>query len=318
MSKQQRAVEFEKIINEGRERKRNEKLAALIFSSGKDGQSKSSASSAKPGHGGSLASRVGVRKNKTGNANGDWTHDVHRSQKGAARRTKLQQQQPAPNSLAARVHQPGTTLPKARPTAPRARSDRKAKLAHAVFRTAATPAHQPQHQQQQQMKVEPQPEMAGFSIKGLAGPFAVLAQNFAPGTTAADIESALTPVGGIIISCRLVKVQPIVIAEIVFDSKEGAERVIDKFDKQNADGRLLSVFMKPGGYTPPPKPARTNETRLKDNSVLIDGSMGFGDPMDEDEADQGLYSDRLVSANRTNGSGGGPLYRTDRGAWQGW
>jgi hypothetical protein len=82
------------------------------------------------------------------------------------------------------------------------------------------------------MNVVSPPAGNGITIKGLAGPFAVLAQNFAPGTTAADIESALTPVGGLISSCRLVKTHPIVIAEIVFESKEGADRVIERFDKQ--------------------------------------------------------------------------------------
>jgi hypothetical protein len=59
MSKAQHALEFEKIISQGRERKRNEELAARIFS--KDGQRRASAP-LKPGSGGSLASRVGVKK----------------------------------------------------------------------------------------------------------------------------------------------------------------------------------------------------------------------------------------------------------------
>jgi len=82
------------------------------------------------------------------------------------------------------------------------------------------------------MNIVGPPAPQGITIKGLAGPFAVLAQNFAPGTTAADIESAMTPVGGLISSCRLVKTHPIVIAEIIFESKEGADRVIERFDKQ--------------------------------------------------------------------------------------
>ncbi|KAI1822952.1 hypothetical protein F4861DRAFT_512520 [Xylaria intraflava] len=311
MSKQKHAIEFEKIIHEGRERKRNEQLAARIFS--KNGQRKADATP-KPGHGGSLASRVGVKKRAptgpripAGNINGDWTHDLHSTQNGRRSAT----QQPAPNSLAARVHPVGTTLPKTRPTATRKRPDRKNKLANAISRTAAAPANS-----QQQMNLVESQDKNGFTIKGLAGPFAVLAQNFAPGTTAADIESALTPIGGLIVSCRLVKTHPIVIAEIVFESKEGADQVIRRFDQQTADGRLLSVYMKPGGYTPPPKASRSHETRLRDNSVLIDGSMGFGDPVDADDADRGLYSDRLVSASQTGG--GNATYRIDRGTWQGW
>lgn len=66
----------------------------------------------------------------------------------------------------------------------------------------------------------------------------MMAQNFAPGTTAADIESAVTPVGGLVQSCRLLKTEPIVIAEIVFESKEGADRVIETFDNQTVGGGL--------------------------------------------------------------------------------
>lgn len=72
----------------------------------------------------------------------------------------------------------------------------------------------------------------GFAIKGLAGPYTLMAQNFAPGTTAADIESALTPVGGYISSCRLVKTHPLIIAEITFESREGAEKVLQTFNNQ--------------------------------------------------------------------------------------
>lgn len=72
----------------------------------------------------------------------------------------------------------------------------------------------------------------GMSIRGLAGPYVVMAQNFAPGTTAADIESAMTPIGGIVTSCWLVKQHPIVLAEIVFESKEGADNAIATFNNQ--------------------------------------------------------------------------------------
>ncbi len=171
-----------------------------------------------------LAQRVssGARV-PAGNINGDWTHDLHNpTQDGRRPRA----QQPAPNSLAARVHAPGTTLPKTRPGAQNTRSNRTNKLANAFTRAAASSNNA------QQMNVVDSHDGRGITIKGLAGPFAVLAQNFAPGTTAADIESALTPVGGLISSCRLVKTYPIVIAEIVFESKEGADRVIERFDKQ--------------------------------------------------------------------------------------
>jgi hypothetical protein len=89
------------------------------------------------------------------------------------------------------------------------------------------------------MNVAPAPGPSkGITIRGLAGPFAVMAQNFAPGTTAADIESAMTPIGGIVSSCRLIKTSPIVIAEIVFESKDGADRVIETFDNQTVSIHL--------------------------------------------------------------------------------
>jgi hypothetical protein len=82
----------------------------------------------------------------------------------------------------------------------------------------------------------------GITIRGLAGPFVVMAQNFAPGTTAADIESAVTPVGGIVTSCRVVKQHPLVIAEIVFESKEGADNVIATFNNQTVcHSRFLTI-----------------------------------------------------------------------------
>lgn len=68
-----------------------------------------------------------------------------------------------------------------------------------------------------------------MSIRGLAGLYAVMGQNFAPGTTAADIESAMTPVGGEMFSCKIVKTTPFLLAEMVFSSKEGGERVIEMF-----------------------------------------------------------------------------------------
>ena len=72
----------------------------------------------------------------------------------------------------------------------------------------------------------------GITIKGLAGPYAVMAQNFAPGTTAADIESAMTPVGGEMHKCVVVKTSPLMLVEMVFASREGGERVIETFNNQ--------------------------------------------------------------------------------------
>ncbi|MBE3044905.1 hypothetical protein IMZ48_20565 [Candidatus Bathyarchaeota archaeon] len=84
-----------------------------------------------------------------------------------------------------------------------------------------------QNKNQSQSQKKPDPEI---SIRRLAGPFSVLMQNFAPGTTAADIESVMTPVGGEMLSCRVVKTRPFMLAELVFGSREAGDRVIASFD----------------------------------------------------------------------------------------
>jgi hypothetical protein len=73
----------------------------------------------------------------------------------------------------------------------------------------------------------------GFSIRGVAtgGPFTVVASNFAPGTTAADVVSAMAPFGEIQ-SCKLMSAAPTVVVEIVFDSRESADKVISTFNNQ--------------------------------------------------------------------------------------
>ena len=72
----------------------------------------------------------------------------------------------------------------------------------------------------------------GLTIRGLAGPYVVIASNFAPGTTAADIQSAIENVGGPMDSCRVVTSHPTVMAELVFADKSSAETVIANFNNQ--------------------------------------------------------------------------------------
>ena len=157
-----------------------------------------------------------------GDINGEWTHDLHNARSTPNLRAAAQSQ-PKPDSLAARLHAPGT----APPAAPRRNnSNRAAQVAGAFSRATASPVAAAQ------MNIRSAAPAAGMSIRGLAGPYAVMAQNFAPGTTAADIESAMTPIGGVIESCRLVKTHPLVIAEVVFQSREAAERIIQTFDNQ--------------------------------------------------------------------------------------
>lgn len=169
----------------------------------------------------------------------------------------------------------------------------------------------------------PQPLNNGITIRGLAGPFVVIAQNLAPGTTAGDLESAMMPVGGLVSKCRIIKTHPIVIAEIEFQTKEGADRVIERFNNQlvrtrtmsrylwqrarrhntdsssQADGRVLHVYSKVGG--PPTSPARATPraAALQGNGVLVDGSMGFEPMQVEESSNTGLYSDDLMGSAST-------------------
>ena len=78
----------------------------------------------------------------------------------------------------------------------------------------------------------------GLSIRGLAGPYVVIGQNFAPGTTAADIESAMEPSGGAMQSCRIMSSSPTVMAEMVFAEKHYADTVISMFNNKKVTERF--------------------------------------------------------------------------------
>ncbi|KAI5867948.1 hypothetical protein GGS23DRAFT_608520 [Durotheca rogersii] len=258
------ATDFEKIINEGRERRKNEALAARIFN--RDSNRRASAPTVGP-----LTSKAGVKKRLSSTArvpnadiNGEWTHDLHPDSRNPKSRAD-------PNSLAARIHPPGTTLPRPSKNNPRNTRQHKAnRLADALERnpSSVTVGYNAK-------PLSIQPIGRGMTIRGLAGPYAVIAQNFAPGTTAADIESAMTPVGGLISSCRLVKDHPIIIAEVVFENKEGADRVIHTFH---------------------------NQTECRLDLVLIVIAQ-FG----------GLYSDQMVPKSQANGANGQNTSRRGRG-----
>ena len=79
------------------------------------------------------------------------------------------------------------------------------------------------------------------SIRGIAapeGPFTVVGSNFAPGTTAADIEAALMSTGGDMVHCKILAASPTVVAEMVFTEKANADRVIATFNN-----RKVSIYM---------------------------------------------------------------------------
>ncbi|KAK4068221.1 uncharacterized protein Triagg1_7464 [Trichoderma aggressivum f. europaeum] len=326
------AKEFERIINTARERKKNEALADKIFSKGRRQSAPTNLKGAQPG--GSLASRVGVKKaqpqNKAtvstqrrratvpaGDVNGEWTHDLHNS----VNRPSASSNAP----LSSRITLPGA------PKKTAAAQKKATRLAAALDRMDTDDSVR------QQVNIvkngKSQKPDAGLTIRGLAGPFAVMGQNFAPGTTAADVESAMTPVGGEMVSCEVVKTQPFMIIEMVFASREGGERVIETFNNKTvrpssplfyfthdpslltippskADGRILKVYAKPGGYKPSRDSASGRQSSHRDQ--VVDGSMGFpdNDLMDTENVPPSTRGNRLHydggknnSANNKRGRG---------------
>ncbi|CAN8096699.1 unnamed protein product [Discula destructiva] len=301
----QPAGDLQRIITEGRERKKIQDTADKIFG-------KRAAGGKKIGSGGGLLlSRAGVSKQKTG------------SSKPSAK----------PNSLAARATGRGAIVT---PTGPRAdmRATRNAQgIADALFSSKPNSAKVAKVAKAQ-VNVVPNkqntngkgtardgatqfagaaaragvqqqaPPTGGITIKGLAGPHVVEVRGFAPGTTAADIEEALRGKGISVHSCRILQSSPKVIVDILCDSKEDADRIGEfhqqwtDYDARTGKGFQLFVFAPRPASTPTtPKPQPSRNT-----GVVVDGSMGFEPlPVAYDNGDSGLYSDQLMQTNQ-NGS----------------
>ncbi|KAI9872604.1 MAG: hypothetical protein M1830_001421 [Pleopsidium flavum] len=234
------AVSFDEIIKADRQRRKNEALANEIFGKGRRASAPGSGiRNRKAPSGPSLASRIGIAKRSTSTAskstakvNGVWGHDLHHIN----------------NPQASRVSQ----LPRNNSAARITRDNR----LYAALQTDSSSNGTNNH-----MTVRGAGN--GISIRGLAGPYVVVGSNFAPGTTAADIESAMTPIGGEIISCKVITSSPTVIAEMVFTDKGGAENVIATFNNEKADGRVLHIYMKQGPSTSSPTPVHTTPTGPK-------------------------------------------------------
>ena len=62
----------------------------------------------------------------------------------------------------------------------------------------------------------------------------MIGSNFAPGTTAADIEAALMSTGGEMVKCKILTASPTVMAEMVFAEKASADKVIETFNNRKA------------------------------------------------------------------------------------
>ncbi|KAJ6103772.1 hypothetical protein N7486_003994 [Penicillium sp. IBT 16267x] len=143
----------------------------------------------------------------------------------------------------------------------------------------------------------------GLSIKGASGPFVVIGCNFAPGTTAADIQSALEPTSGPMLSCRVISHTPTVTAEFVFENKWNAENVVANYHNQRADGRLLSMTLKSSGsagnnqhnYSDSRAQADRERQNRRAEPIVQDGRYGFDEKAQPNKKQtSGLYSDTMM------------------------
>ncbi|KAJ5113252.1 hypothetical protein N7456_001786 [Penicillium angulare] len=273
MAKKQekKPVSFDDIIRSGRQKKQNEQLANQILGKGRR-ERRASAPSAgiqKPqaARPGSLASRITVPKRSASTAN-------------------LRPNKPNPASVAI------PTGPRSMKNGNRNRVANPQRIQNAIQSGSS------------QMTVHA-PKKSGLSIKGASGPFIVIGSNFAPGTTAADIESALEATCGPMISCRVISHNPTVTAEIAFENKFSAQNLVANFHNQRADGRLLSMTLQPDGTplstTHNPyndlraKADRERQKRRADPDVQ-NGNYGFGNngsPRSH-KSSSGLYSDEMM------------------------
>ncbi|CAG8375553.1 unnamed protein product [Penicillium salamii] len=141
-----------------------------------------------------------------------------------------------------------------------------------------------------------------LSIKGASGPFVVIGRNFAPGTTAADIQSALEPSTGPMLSCRIIASQPSVVAEFAYAEKSAAELVVANYHNQRADGRLLTMNLK-SVNTPDVSHGNQNHfaalrAQADRDRVRSRRGQGQGQQPDllapQDNSQSGLYSDEMM------------------------
>ncbi|KAL9078272.1 MAG: hypothetical protein Q9157_002818 [Trypethelium eluteriae] len=262
-------ISFDEIIQEGRRKRKFQAMADEIL--GKGRKSNATAASTKAnrniptGPASTVASRGGIVKRSSSasiakpGVNGRWGHDLHQSAN-----PRLGRFPPFPRSQSSSRLDRGN----------RAYSNLQSELS--------------KDEEASQLNIVGNGKSDNIHIKGMAGPYIVVASNFAPGTTAADIESVMAAVGGEMLSCRLISSSPTVMAEMQFADKVGAENIISTFNNKKADGRLLHVYMKAGG----PSPAiPTTRARQDDPLPVVER-----DVMDVDERiPTGPASDR---ANR--------------------
>jgi hypothetical protein len=221
------AVSFDSFVKQNREKKKNEVLAQQFLGGGNRGRKSNNGPGAKPrveSEKPSLLSRInggaGVQKRSASakpasSIEGKWQHDLHKlnNPRGG----------PSGGGLAN-----GRNLPRTASASQIERNNRTYDKFAGVLNARGPAAGTRSN------------DAPGFSIRGVAtgGPCTVIASNFAPGTTAADIEAVMVPVGGETLGCRLISASPTVMVELQFASKEGAENVVATFNNQKVSTKL--------------------------------------------------------------------------------
>ncbi|KAI9659938.1 MAG: hypothetical protein M1821_001290 [Bathelium mastoideum] len=271
------AVSFDEIIQEGRRKRKFQNLADEILGKGKRSNAALVGSklgrNVPTGPASTIANRGGIMKRSSSaslvksNINGKWGHDLH-------------------HTTTARL---GRFSP-----LPRSQSSSRLDRGNRAFATLQSELSK--DEDDSQVNVVGNGKKNNISIKGIAGPYIVVASNFAAGTTAADIEAVMSDVGGEMLSCRLISASPTVMAEMQFTDKDGAERVISTFNNQRADGRLLHVYMKAGGPSPPVPNARGRRDERSDgtdrDAMDVDDSIPTGPAIDRPARDRYSYPSR--------------------------
>jgi len=206
---------FASFVKDNRERKKNEALAQEFLgrgrknnASGAGARNNTRQTSEKP----TLLSRIsggaGVQKRSasakpSGSIDGKWQHDLHKlnNPNGPTARSRGG---PSHAASSSHLERNGRTYDKFA----------------SVLNRNSNPT--------------PRNDAPGFNIRGVAngGPYTVIASNFAPGTTAADIEAVMAPHAGETLGCRLLTASPTVMVELQVVTKEGAENVIATFNSQ--------------------------------------------------------------------------------------
>ena len=202
---------FADFVNEAREKKKREALAQAIL--GSRGRKANGAgaiaktNTEKPSLLSRMSSGSGVTKPRStsakpvGNIEGKWQHDLH----------KVNNPNGPPNKRLNR-------------TASASQTDRNTRTFN-------------KFQSVLRNNVSSQ-ESTEFSIRGTAsgGPYTVIASNFAPGTTASDIEGAMRPqaeqVGAQLLNCRVIASNPTVMVRMQVDTREGADQLISSFNNK--------------------------------------------------------------------------------------